>query len=205
MPNNQPRFIYWKLERPKATWNCIHDAVEAKQAAIKDGAMFFTWTSFSTPYEGNGHPEPHRWGDLPLDFDSEDKKNIQQALSDLRTLCFVHLPEFYAIDPYDIKYFLSGEKGFHAIIPARLLNAEEGDPRLPLIYKDIASRWKEALNLTTLDMSLYNMRQGKMFRIPNVKRSNGRYKVPISVNEIMRMEFQDLIELGNAPRKLETF
>lgn len=201
--NNSPRVRYWKIERPAADWNLIPDTPQARQQAIKDGAMFMTWASLSSPYEGNGHPEPHRWGNLPLDFDN--KENVQQALNDLRTLCFVHLPEFYGIDPYDIRYFLSGGKGFHAIIPAKLLSAEDGDPRLPLIYKGIVSRWKEALNLTSLDMSLYNMQKGKMFRIPNIRRLNAKYKVPLSLDEIIRAEAGDLVELGNAPRKLETF
>ena len=200
------RLLYWKVETALAHWNLIQDTPEARSEAIKEGAMFFTWASLSAPYsEGNGHPEPHRWGDLPLDFDSEDKDNIQQALDDLRALCFVHLPEFYGIDPYDIKYFLSGNKGFHAIIPAKLLNAQEGDPHLPLIFKDIVGRWKEALHLNTLDMSLYCMKKGKMLRIPNVKRSNGKYKVAISLDEIIRAEAEDLIEFGNAPRNLESY
>jgi hypothetical protein len=200
----EARFIYWKIETPQASWNLIPDTPEARRKAIEQGAMFFTWASLSAPYnEGNGHPEPYRWGDLPLDFDSPN--NIQQALEDLRTLCFIHLPEFYDIDPYDLQYFLSGGKGFHAIIPARLLNAEDGDPRLPLIFKDIVGRWKEALHLTSLDMSLYNMKRGKMFRIPNIRRLNGKYKVPISLDEIIRTEAQDLIEFGNAPRNLENY
>lgn len=198
------RFIYWKVEIPQAPWNLIPDTPEARQQAIKDGAMFFTWASLSVPYnDENGHPEPHRWGDLPLDFDN--KENVQQALEELRTLCFVHLPKFYDTDPYGIQYFLSGGKGFHAIIPARLLNAQNGDPHLPLIYKNIVGRWKEALNIASLDMSLYNMKRGKMFRIPNVRRITGKYKVPLSLDEIIRAEAQDLIELGNVPRKLENF
>ena len=125
------KFVYWKEETPVAPWNLIHDTPEARQQAIKAGAMFTTWASLSSPYEGNGHPEPRRWGDLPLDFDS--KENVQQALDHLRTLCLVHLPEFYGIDPYDIHFYLSGGKGFHAIIPAKLLNAEGGDPHLPMV------------------------------------------------------------------------
>ena len=198
------RFIYWKIETPRASWNLIPDTPEARREAIEQGAMFFTWASLSAAYnEGSGHPEPHRWGDLPLDFDN--KENVQQALNDLRALCSVHLPDFYNIDPYEIKYFLSGGKGFHAIIPARIFNAEDGDPYLPLIYKSIVGRWKAALNLTSLDMSLYNMKRGKMFRIPNVRRKTGKYKVPISLDEIIRAEAQDLIELGNTPRNSENF
>lgn len=193
-PDN--RFIYWKIEKPKASWNLIPDTAEAKKNAIKQGAMFFTWASLSEPYKGNGDPEPCRWGDLPLDFDSHD---IGDALSHLRVLC-IHFQEFYGIDPYEITYYLSGGKGFHAIIPAKLVGAESGDPQLPLIYKRMVSRWKEDLQLTTLDISLYNMKKGKMFRLPNVRRSNGKYKVPLSFDEVMRADAYELMEMGNEPR-----
>ena len=198
------RWRYWKVETPVQPWNLITDTEEDRKNAIRSGAMFETWASLSAPYsEENGHAEPHRWGDLPLDFDSKD--NIQQALNDLRALCLVHLPDFYGIDPYDIRYFLSGGKGFHSIVPAKLLNAEDGDPQLPLVFKNMVARWKESLNLTSLDMSLYSMKRGKMFRIANVRRSNGRYKVPLSLDEIIRADAADLMELGKSPRNLENF
>ena len=171
--------------------------------AIKNGAMFFTWTSISERYNGNGGPEPHRWGDLPLDFDSPH--DIKTALTDLKTLCLNYLPEFYDIDPHEINFFLSGGKGFHAVIPARLLGAESGDPRLPQIYKRIVLKWKEALNLTSLDMCLYCMKRGRMFRIPNVRRSNGKHKVPLALDEIMQGDAEGLMELGSHPRNVEVF
>ena len=174
-------WIYWKEEEKNRKWKIIPDTPAARKIAIKQGAMFFTWNSFSKPPK-DGEPEPIRFGDFPLDFDNE--KDPGHALQDLKTLCLVHLPEIYDVDPYAIKFYLSGGKGFHAVLPASLFGAQDGDPYLPLIYKKIATLWKSEFNLKTLDLSLYNMGKGKMFRIANVRRSNGRYKVPLTLEEV---------------------
>lgn len=193
-------WVYYTTENP-GKWQLIPDTEQGRKEAVKKGAMYFTWTRFSEPYQGNGEPEPRRWGDFPLDFDSE--KDPEKALQDLRTLCLIHLPELLGIDPYGIQFFASGSKGFHAVIPAKFFDAQTGDPYLPLIYKRIASEWKEKLGLKTLDLSLYNMQRGKMFRIPNVKRSNDRYKAPLSVEEVMELTMKEVAELTKAPREID--
>jgi hypothetical protein len=196
-PSN--KYVYWKQEAKERKWWPIPDTLQDREKAIKHGAMFFTWASLSELYKGNGKPEPVRYGDFPLDFDSND---INEALKDIKALCFYHLPKLYGIDPNAIQYFLSGLKGFHAIIPARLFAAQGGNPYTPLIYKKIAQRWKEQFQLETLDLSLYCMGKGKMFRIANVKRSNGHFKVPLMMEELQILEPEKLTELGRAPREI---
>ena len=194
------RWIYWTTENP-GKWQLIPDTELARKQAIKQGAMFFTWASLSEGYKNNGQPEPHRQGDFPLDFDHNEKP--EKALQDLRTLCLVHLPELFGADPYGIKFYASGSKGFHAVISAKFFDAQDGDSYLPLSYKRIAAEWKEKLGLETLDLSLYNMRRGKMFRVPNVKRSNGRYKVPLTLEEVRDLPIERLTEVTMAPREID--
>jgi len=74
---------------------------------------------------------------------------------------------------------------------------------LPKIYKRIAAELKTSFKLKTLDMSLYNMKRGKMWRIPNVPRDNGRYKVPVTLEEFRDMPEAELIELTKAPREID--
>lgn len=193
--------IFWKEEPKERKWKVIPNTPEAKAQAIKQGAMFFTWTAVSDAFKGNGQPEPHRWGDFPLDFDSKD--DPEKALQDLRALCLVHLPEFFGVDPYAIEYYASGSKGFHSVIPAKFFDAADGDRYLPLSYKRIAAEWKQKLELQTLDLSLYNMQRGKMFRIPNIQRSNGRYKVPLTLEEVRDLPINELTDLTKAPREID--
>jgi len=196
------KVFYWKQETSNRPWHCSPDTPEAKGEAIKKGAMFFTWQSLSEPYKGNGQPEPIRYGNLPLDFD--DAIDPGKAVKEMKEFCLVHLREYYDIDPYDIDFFLSGGKGCHADLPAKIFNAQNGDPYHHLIYKKIASEWKEKFGLNTLDTSLYAGKKGKMFRLPNVKRSNGCYKVPISLEELRDLPADDLLELAKAPREIES-
>ena len=193
---NTDTFIYWTKD-PPGKRRIIQDTAEARADAIRKGAMFFTNNSFSEPYENSGAPEPHRWGDVPFDFDGAG------ALKDARDLALTHLPHLYGLDPYDLRYFMSGKKGLHIEIPAECFGASDGDQYLPKIYKRVATELKTAFDLSTLDMSVYNMKSGKLWRIPNVKRSNDRYKVPIELEELRDLSEADLIELTKAPREID--
>ncbi|MFH1102446.1 MAG: hypothetical protein V1714_01595 [Pseudomonadota bacterium] len=190
-------FIFWKEEPQTRKWKWIPNTHLARAGAIKSGAMFFTWTAFSCQ-PGNGS-EPMRFGHLPLDFDN--KADPERALDEMRNLCLIVLLESFEIDAHEIQFFCSGAKGFHAVIPSYVIGSEAGHPKLPLIYKAMVHRWAESLKLKTLDLTMYAMGAGKMFRIPNVKRQNGRYKVPLSLEEVRSMSFKDLWEMSEYPRE----
>lgn len=194
------RFVYWKREEAKSPWKLIPATKEHLQKAVNEGAMFTTWTEFSHE-PGNGLGEPIRYGNLPLDFDC--KSNPEVALNDMRALCLQHFPEQYGIDPHAIRFYISGSKGYHAIIPEWLFGHPEGHNKLPLIYKRILERITETLPLTTLDMSLFCMGKGKMFRLPNVQRSNGRFKAPISLQEVMLSDAASLEKLSMQRRRID--
>lgn len=195
------RGLYWKEEEAKRPWKFIGITPENLSEAVSEGAMFFTWTEFEFQL-GNGNGEPKRYGHFPLDFD--DKENPQNALDDMRSLCLVHLPEIHDVDPHCIRFYASGSKGFHAVIPMWVFGSEDGHTHLPLIYKGIARRFATDLQLKTLDLSLYCQGKGKMFRLPNIRRSIGTFKVPLTLDEVMSLDAQQLFKFTRAPRKIET-
>jgi len=203
---NTQGYLFWKRENKQDSWKLIDDTAGARKAAVSKGAMYFTWNVFDEPYtNGNGcssGAEPNRRGDLVLDFD--DASSPENALKDMKDLCLGHLRSMCPdLDPGMIQYFASGGKGFHAIIPATLLGAQEGSPNLPFIYKRIVSEWKDRFNLPTLDLSLYCMGKGKMVRIENVKRENGHYKVPLSPFEVGLRPYRYLEDLTTSPRSVD--
>jgi len=189
-------YIYHTTE-PPGKWHVVENTPEARAAAIKAGASFFTWSSLTEPYNGNG-ANPVRFGDMPLDFDNAETP--EKALDEMRSLLTYHLPEFYGYEPEDVSFYCSGRKGFHAVIPAEAFGASQGHISLPLIYKTIVQDWANRFDLKTLDMSLYNMKKGKMFRIANVRRINGNYKIPITLAEVQSLSMQDFSELIKEPR-----
>jgi hypothetical protein len=193
--------LYWKREKEVSPWIPIPATREAVIQAVKDGAMFTTWTIFEHEPGNNGAGEPVRHGDLVLDFDC--KENPAAALQDMRALCLQHLPEQFGIDPNAIRFFVSGGKGFHAVLPEWLLGHPEGHVKLPAIYKWMVQHVTRTFPLATLDMSLYCMGKGKMFRLPNVRRSNGNFKVPISLQEVMELDAAALEALSKAPRRID--
>ena len=190
------QYIYWTTEQ-KGPWKCIADTPEAREQAIQHGAMFFTNTSLSRPWENSGTPEPRRRGDFCVDFDGPG------AIQNARDLFLVHLPDLYGADPYECRFFMSGQKGVHVEVPSVCFGAADGDPLLPKVYKRIAAELKAMFNLDTLDMAVYNMKRGRMWRLPNVKRSNGRYKAPLTLEEFRDLAESDLVELTKAPREID--
>lgn len=199
LENPTSRGRYWKVERPDSHWNWIPDTSRALAAATEAGAMYVTWVSFSHE-PGEAREEPTRYGDLPLDFDH--KTDPGQALEDLRRLCLFYLPEKFGIDPWGLRFYCSGGKGFHAEIPARNFGLDGGYPELPRIYRKIVQSWVDELQLHTLDLSMYAMGKGKMFRIANVRRSNGRYKVPVSRDDVAYASLEDLLLMSESPQNV---
>ena len=191
-----PDYIYWTTEQ-KGKWQITRDTPEEREAAIRKGAMFFSSMSLSKPYGNSGAPEPNRKGGFKLDFDGPN------AVQDARDLAMVHLPDLYGANPYGLRFFMSGQKGVHIEAPAEYFGATDGDPLLPKIHKRIAAELKTAFDLPTLDMGIYNMKKGRMWRIPNVKRGNGRYKVPLTLEEFRDLPEADLIELTRVPREID--
>lgn len=188
-------YRYWKVEKSRAFWNFIPDTQEAIDKAVQEGAMYVTCLAISGPSD-NGN-EPLRYGSLSFDFDNEDPC---KAIEEMR--CFVaHLKEVYRVDPNQINIFLSGGKGGHIEIDPKILGATPGQ-YLNLEYKRIAAKLKADLDLETLDMSLYSGGKGKMFRLPNVQRANGRYKIQILHNELVGLENEQLLSLTESPRDL---
>jgi hypothetical protein len=54
----------------------------------------------------------------------------------------------------------------------------------------------------TVDRSVYNGRQGRMWRLPNRRRTDtSRYKVPLCVREVLHKPYADLQALTLRPRK----
>ena len=197
--------IYWKRLNPKEAWkyaaeDSIDDLIERK------GAAFTTWMAFDSepPVDERDNYDTLgvvRYGDLPLDFD--DSKNISTARN-AACLAAEHLNSEYGLSFSDIDIYISGSKGFHLVISRYSLGSEDGDILLPLIYKELVSDWfpKGNPDYASLDMCLYCMGKGRMFRLPNVKRDNGKYKVRISYDELKKCTVEELDELCSSPRPI---
>lgn len=158
---------------------------------------FESYPSFSNIPEEE-QVEPIRHGDFKIDLDSKD--DVMKAVRDAR-LAVEHFETVYGIGPEAWSIYLSGSKGVHLSLRDMILDMEEGHRLLPLVYKRLALDLAGNAGLTTLDASLYCMGSGRPFRLPNRKRENGFYKVPITFDELCGIsDVEDYKKLCSAPR-----
>lgn len=194
-------FCYAKKEYGKPgrrTW--LEFSEEALAQAMRDGAEFVSTMTFShEPQQGKS--EPIRYGDLVLDFDYD--KDPSRAVLD--ALIFIDGLILFGVDPAVLRIWLSGKKGLHIVIPAAVYGDVEGDALLPLIHKAFVGILLSRIpgKIGTVDMSIYNMGAGRLLRCENIQRSNGRYKVPVSYEELATLSYADLEKLTQEKRCLE--
>ncbi len=147
-------------------------------------------------------PEPIRKGDFVVDIDCKGDpiKGIEVTRRLVRKL--IHK---YGVPQEFIHCWLSGGKGCHVIIPAIHFGAEHGDPYLPKIYKGVVRSILKLIDIETqpyFDMGMYSMGRGRLLRCANILRPNGKYKVPITVGELLQMDLKELQSLTDKPREL---
>lgn len=85
-----------------------------------------------------------------------------------------------------IRLYATGGRGFHAEFPEAMFMAKvpkNGTLQLPYIYKEMALE----LAVDTLDLRIYTGRKGRMWRTPGVQRSNGKYKVSLTLDQALQM------------------
>lgn len=99
------------------------------------------------------------------------------------------------------RFYASGSKGFHIEIPQECFIPKipkEGTAYLAYIYREMA----QSVIVNTLDLNVYTGKKGRQWRTPNVKRENGMYKVPITLDEAMEIDEVSYRELIKAPRNV---
>lgn len=120
-------------------------------------------------------------GPLYFDWDAEDVseaiKNFQLFLLKLQDL---------GVNLKSLRLYATGGRGFHLEVPMPVFMPKipkGGVTALPYIYREMAME----LVVDTLDMRVYTGRKGRMWRTPNIQRSNGKYKVPLLVEDALAM------------------
>jgi hypothetical protein len=146
-------------------------------------------------------------GDLWFDIDHKPADDtpeakhaaIQTAIMDTRRLLGWLLNE--GVDPQYCRIFASGGKGFHVCVPGKLFDVTKAVKGLPKIHKFMASIIATRASITGIDMSLYSMGKGKLLRVENKLRANGKYKVPISYDELREITPEQYEQVTSEPRE----
>ena len=123
------------------------------------------------------------WSDwLPIDIDSDNLEEAKHNLSGL-----MQNLEAYDIDLNTCRFYFSGAKGFHVMIPTDYFQAHPS--------KDINKRFRKvAIELAkglNIDTHIYD--KARIFRLPNtINSKTGLYKVELYPFEVMNMTIEEI-------------
>ena len=214
-------------------WAAYPASPEGREQAMRDGYQAISNFEFSHAVE-KGNPQPTRYGDIVLDFDAKkdvlDENgvlisrdgDINKALKAVRAFVMM-LQQKYGVNPGHLRYYASGGKGFHVVVPRQLMGAEAGDIELPAIYSQMlrsmlnfaANRefWdgivpdatrdsrKIMLEELCIDSNGFKGGKGQLIRQPHIQRADGNYKVPVTYEEIQDKDAAFFEEIVRADRK----
>lgn len=155
-----------------------------------DNAPEFRTVLGATAITEDGKPAKAS-GPFYVDFDGP----LDETISAVHR--FIGLLQGTGLNMDMVRAFASGGRGFHLEIPEQCFMPKVpagGTPELHLTYRRMA----QALAVDTLDHTIYSIR--RMWRVPNVRRPNGLYKVPLTVSEIMTLTPDRYTELCSTPR-----
>lgn len=134
---------------------------------------------------------------LLFDFDSEDLEKIKLEVVEFCR----YLESIYEIPFNYLQIYFSGNKGFHVGIPFECIT----NKIIPSY--DFYKHYKQmALDLAgnfNVDTSIYELK--RLFRITNsLHTKTNLYKIPISFNELVSLDIEQIKKLAKQPRVLET-
>lgn len=133
----------------------------------------------------------------PLYFDIDYKGDITEAIRSAKDLCRT-LVERYEVPKEAIWPFCSGSKGVHILIPETVFSSGRAMKQLPLVYKEMARQ----LSVVGLDFQVYSTGRGNSFRLANLQRADGNYRVPITYEELFALTGETYLQYVSGPREV---
>lgn len=126
---------------------------------------------------------------LPVDIDSQNLQEAQDYLNQ-----FVENLELHDIDPNACRFYFSGSKGFHVMIPSAVFNA------IPCV--DIHKRFRKVAEKLAfgikVDFSIYD--KIRIFRLPNtINAKSGLYKIELYPFQATGTPIADILEMAQQP------
>jgi len=138
------------------------------------------------------------WSDwLPVDVDSD---NLEESHYYVKAI--INKLSEAGINTKTCRYYFSGSKGFHVMIPTAYFTKEPDEN----IHKRMKKVIKHVVGDLKLDTAIYD--KTRLFRLPNTKNTkSGLLKVELSLFEIENLSIREIQSLALVPRekqKIET-
>lgn len=158
--------------------------------------------------DGKGKTEDSPlYGHLYIDLDNhelKDKETEKMAFETIREdgiRAISFLSAIMGIDEDMIKIYYSGQKGLHIVVPANILGIRPMK-ELNHVFKVIAKDIHKMSKHKTIDTQIYD--NARLFSLPGVIHpATGRYKIPLTFEELRTLSFKDIKVLAKEKRKLK--
>lgn len=166
----------------KSAWIPVEDkGGDSAEVFVRDlGARKLTILAIDKANPDGVPPDSLRYRG-PLYFDIDVKDDLTTAIDSGRRLAKklsnLGVPE----DGMEI--YCSGSKGLHILIPMTLFSQGRPQTRLPQLYKEMARH----LFVHGMDFQVYSGKKGNSFRLQNLQRDDGNYRVRISHRELAEL------------------
>jgi hypothetical protein len=188
-------FHYYQIAGGEEQWEPVPAGHLDKIRALQP--MFVTVLAVSKLVADLSHEEKLKLayaGPFYVDWDSKDEVLVIEKVN-----AFLDKLVDLGVDLEMCRLYATGGRGYHLEVPQDLFMdkiPKNGYIGLPAVYREMALK----LCVDTLDLTVYSSGRGRMWRQPNVKRTNGRYKVPVTVQEMREMTPELNQALTSAPR-----
>ena len=164
----------------------IDDVPSMREKYGKENPMFISRYLFdkASPYTGKV------LSNFYADFD--DEEDPWRALVEMLDMAtqFIEL----GVDEAHLKLRFTGGKGGTVEVPYQYFEAEPRDD-LPQIWREIAEWFSKNWNYKTLDTSVYERR--RLWRLTNTRHKSGRFKIPITIQELKDNKLAGIKELAS--------
>lgn len=172
-----------------------------KQKAIKQQNFSDTYSTIYK-YDSKRQDGANIIAPLYIDLDIDDlEHDFEKLRRDVLLLCR-RLKTLFNLTDDNIQLYFSGSKGFHIIVPHTIFGIKPCKD-LNDKYKLVALELKSYTITKSVDTRIYDSK--RLFREPNtVNTKTNLYKVPISLDQIREITYEDLIAYASEPKDMIT-
>ncbi|MBL8451793.1 MAG: hypothetical protein JNK97_03535 [Zoogloea sp.] len=180
-----------------SAWKC-HPSTERDRVLHEEAPALVTVLDVDNSFDRDLTAEEYKavkyLGPWYADFDGE----IEAAIGAFKAL--LGKLQALGLELGACRLYATGGRGFHVEVPPECF-VPAGLPAggvagLPHVYREMAHE----LFVDLMDMRVYSAKRGRMWRCPNRRRDNGKFKVPLTVSEAMSMTVEKYDEVCAAPR-----
>lgn len=181
-------FYRYYQTNEKSKWQAVPDTEQDYEAL---GAKRVSILAVSPLVTEDNKDDIFYKGPFYVDIDNKElATSIESAQKLLQRI------EDWGIPRESYQIFCSGSKGFHFYFHEKLFYSGRPSKKLPDIYSELARYF----HVTGIDFQVYCKGKGNLFRLPNVQREDGKYKVFVTAEELKSITPEQYQAFTSAPR-----